>query len=119
MAAVDIIVRQRLETRARIALLLLDSNFEIALKEFIVHKPELFPNVNLKKLFENRNDVIKLVAEKVTMESELRGKARHYYDLRNKLIHERATVDVLDSDIENYAKTIKKFLKRLFGLYFD
>lgn len=119
MAAVDIIVRQRLETRARIALLLLDSNFEIALKEFIVHNPVLFPNVNLKKLFENRNEVIKLVSEKVTMESQLKGKARHYYDLRNKLIHERATVDVLDSDIENYAKTIKRFLKRLFGLQFD
>jgi hypothetical protein len=119
MAAVDIIVRQRLETRNRIALLLLDSNFEIGLKEFIVHNPTMFPSVNLKQLFENRDNVIKSVAQKVTMESELTGKAKHYYDIRNKLIHERATIDVPDSDIENYAKTIKRFLKLLFGLQFD
>jgi hypothetical protein len=119
MAAVDIITRQRLETKNRIALILLDSTFEIALKEFVVHNSPLFPNVNLKSLFQNRDDVINLVSTKVTMESELKGKAKHYYDIRNKLIHERATQDVLDRDIENYAKTIKRFLKLLFGLRFD
>src|SRR5690606_6075206 len=35
IAAIDILGRQKLETRSRIALLLLDSTFEISLKEFI------------------------------------------------------------------------------------
>jgi hypothetical protein len=119
IAAVDIISRQHLETKNRIALVLLDSSFEIALKEFVVHTPDLFPNVNLKKLFENRDDAIKLVSQKVRMETELVSKAKHYYNMRNKLIHEKATLDVVDSDIDNYDKTIKRFLKLLFGLRFD
>jgi hypothetical protein len=43
MAAVDIITRRRLDTRNRIALILLDSNYEIALKEFIVSRTDFFP----------------------------------------------------------------------------
>jgi hypothetical protein len=66
MGAVDVIERQKFETKNRIALILLDSNFEIALKEFIVHRHDLFPPINfgdaaLQKLFKNRNDVIDLV----------------------------------------------------------
>jgi len=58
MAAVDVITRQRLETKNRIALMLLDSNFEIALKEFIVHRDDLFPpsqygKAVIQKLFDN------------------------------------------------------------------
>jgi hypothetical protein len=43
MAAVDVITRQGFDTKNRIALILLDSNFEIALKEFIVSRTDLFP----------------------------------------------------------------------------
>jgi hypothetical protein len=43
MAAVDVVRRQPLETKNRHALILLDSTFEIALKEFIVHRTDLFP----------------------------------------------------------------------------
>ena len=42
MGAIDFIDRQNLETKSRISLILLDSNFEIALKEFIVHRTDLF-----------------------------------------------------------------------------
>ncbi|HRE26793.1 MAG TPA: ATP-binding protein, partial [Anaerolineales bacterium] len=46
ITAVDLILRQKLETRNRIALILLDSAFEIALKEYITHNAAQFPNVN-------------------------------------------------------------------------
>jgi hypothetical protein len=39
----EIVQKQKFDTKNRIALILLDSNFEIALKEFIVHRPDLFP----------------------------------------------------------------------------
>jgi len=42
MGVVDTISRKRLQTRNRITLVLLDSNLEIALKEFIVHRADLF-----------------------------------------------------------------------------
>jgi len=124
MGAVDVIERQRFETKNRIALILLDSNFEIALKEFIVHRHDLFPPNNfsdavLLKLFKNRNDVIDLIEKNVAIPPSLISRSRHYYAMRNKLIHERATMQVTDSDIENYRETTQKVMKILFGLRFS
>jgi hypothetical protein len=123
IAAVDIITRQRLETKNRIALILLDSNFEIALKEFMVHRTDLFPkgtynDAKIAQLFKNRTDVINEVTKHVTIPAKLLTRARHYYDLRNKFIHERATVDIGDSDVDNYRTTIEAVLKILFKLKF-
>jgi Histidine kinase-, DNA gyrase B-, and HSP90-like ATPase len=123
IAAVDVITRQRLETKNRIALVLLDSTFEIALKEFIVHRVDLFPpkhytdNV-IQKLFTNRRNVITEVVGKIPIPAQLLARAAHYYNVRNKLIHERATVDVPDADIENYRLTIEAMLTLLFSLKF-
>jgi hypothetical protein len=43
MGVLEVIGKQKLSTKNRIALVLLDSNFEIALKEFIVSRTDLFP----------------------------------------------------------------------------
>jgi len=118
VAAVDIISRQKLQTKNRIALILLDSNFEIALKEFIVHRSDLFPQPNLTQLFQNRNNVIAAVSGKITIDGQLLIKARHYYGLRNKLIHEHATIGITDVDVDNYRLTVEKILSILFNLTF-
>lgn len=121
VAAVTVLSRQRLETRNRISLILLDSNFEIALKEFVVHRTDLFPqdqypDSKIKDMFGKRHKVIEEVSRKVAIPERLLKKARHYYGLRNKLIHERATVDVADSDVSNYDSTVREILHVLFGL---
>ncbi len=123
IAAVDIITRQRIETKNRIALILLDSNFEIALKEFVVHRTDLFPprefdNSAIQKLFERRSDVIRAVTSKIAIPKTLIDKTQHYYNLRNKLIHERATVGITDSDVANYRATMEEILSILFELRF-
>jgi hypothetical protein len=119
IAAIDIIIRQKLETKNRIALLLLDSSFEIALKEYMVHTQGLnFGNRSLEQIFENRDEVIKIVRQKVTIHPTIQNKIKHYQILRNKLIHERATVDVTDSDIANYLQTVQHVLTLLFGMSF-
>lgn len=124
MAAVDIIGRQRLETRNRMALILLDSNFEIALKEFIVHRGDLFPrdqynDAAIQKLFSRRDQVISAVTQKINIPMALIEAANHYYNIRNKLVHERATVGVTDSDVASYRLTIEKLLGILFDLRFS
>jgi hypothetical protein len=124
MSAVDILERQRLETKNRIALIVLDSNFEIALKEFIVHRHDLFPpnhfpNTRIQDLFRKRQQVIDTVNGAMPIPVILLSKARHYYEMRNKLIHERATVDITDSDVANYKVTIQEILTLLFGLKFS
>jgi len=123
MAAIEVIARQRLETRNRIALMLLDSNFEIALKEFIVHREDLFPpslfgKAAISKLFEKRSDVIAVVAAKVKLPAKVLAAAQHFYNIRNKLTHERATVEPTDTDIQAYRLALQIVLGTLFGLRF-
>ena len=119
IAAVDLIRRQKLQTKNRIALLLLDSCFEISLKEFIVHTPNLsLGKRTLEQIFQNRDEVIKLVKQKVTFTQATLTKIGHFYRLRNKLVHEKATGDVTDDEIANYLATVQQALSSLFGLTF-
>ncbi len=46
------------------------------------------------------------------------ARASHYYAMRNKLIHERATVGITDGDVQTYRQTVEVVLKLLFGLRF-
>lgn len=119
IAAVEIISRQKLETRNRIALILLDSTFEIALKEYIVHTNNLnLGGRTLEQVFERRDEVIRVVNQKIRIDGNILLKIQHYYRMRNKLIHERATVDVVDGDISNYLETVQYVLSLLFGIQF-
>jgi hypothetical protein len=123
MGLVDLIGRQKYETKNRAALILLDSNFEIALKEYIVHKKDLFPphvytNVKLATLFGQRTNVVKEVQVHAKFSKTLLGKVSHYYDLRNSLIHQRASVLITDEQVEDYRKTIERVLKKLFEVKF-
>ena len=121
IAALEVVMRQRLQTRNRVALILLDSNFEIALKEYIVHRPDFFPpsqfsDKELTELFKQRGKVIDAVLARATIPANLLDRARHYYAVRNKLIHERATVEVTDADVKNYRAVVEQTLTILFGL---
>jgi hypothetical protein len=123
ISAVDIVARQRLVTGNRIALILLDSNFEIALKEFIVHRGDLFNPVHyndskISEIFSSRHKVIQTVISAMPLEATLLERARHYYNVRNKLIHERATVGIATEDVNNYRRVIETILLHLFDLKF-
>jgi hypothetical protein len=123
IGAVDIIKRQKLQTKNRIALILLDSNFEIALKEFIVHRPDLFPKKDygderIRALFSRRDLVVAEVSIRIQIPQNLLDIASHYYLTRNKLIHERATAGASDADIEAYRSAIEQILQILFKLDF-
>src|SRR5262249_43418006 len=123
MGLVDLVVKQKLDTKNRVALILLDSNFEIALKEFIVNRTDLFPphkynDAKIVGLFKARHEVINEVKQHVRLPKTTLGKVAHYYNLRNKLVHERATVGITDRQIEDYRRTIEHVLHKLFKLNF-
>lgn len=124
MGMVDVIGDQRrFKTRNRAALILLDSNFEIALKEFITHSPKLFPpftynDAKIASIFKSRTTVISEVRSKVKLPQVIVNKANHYYMLRNNLIHQRATVQISEDDIEDYRGVIQRVLGKLFNVKF-
>lgn len=122
--AIDVIERQNLDTKNRFALILLDSNFEIALKEFIVNRPKLFPpheftNTKISSLFGRRTEVINLVRTTVKIPDELIEKANYYYSVRNSLTHQRATSNPTDADIRGYRAVVQQLLSILFDLRFE
>lgn len=123
LCLVEIIMKQTLDTRNRAAMILLDSNFEISLKEFIVNNSALFPphiytDVKISSIFKARHLVINEVQPHANFSPTLLSKVQHFYNLRNKLVHERATVGITDAQIVDYTGTIEKVLTILFGLKF-
>jgi hypothetical protein len=123
IAMIDIIERHHLETKNRISLILLDSTLEIALKEFIVHRQDLFPadkygDAEIARLFRRRDLVTKEIVDKLPALKPLLDIADHYYQVRNKLIHERATTNPTDADIRIYRQTVERLLSSLFNLQF-
>lgn len=118
IAAVELITKKNFKQKNRLALILLDSNLEIALKEYLVHEVNIGMN-KFKNIKENRSLVIEEVKkhQKEITEDEWQ-KIRYFYVLRNNLIHERATSPVDDDDLSECRALVQKVLNRLFALEF-
>lgn len=118
--AADLISKQRLEQKNRIALIVLDSTLEIAFKEYLVNDSgTVYNDARLLALFNNRTSVQNEIKKYVKLKAELWGKIDHYYRLRNKLVHERVTVGIHDSQIEDFRGVVEAVLKKLYRLKFD
>lgn len=120
MIAVDHIMRQNLSNRNRICLILLDSTLEIAIKEYLVHHCEGYiSDKRIKEIFLKRNKVEDELKEHIEIDEKVWRKIKHYYDLRCKLIHERATINITDSEIKDFRRIVELILSLLFHLNFD
>jgi len=118
IAAVDFLTKRNLKQKNRLALILLDSNLEIALKEYLVHEA----SIGMRKfngIANNRSDVIREVQALVpSIPTTDWSRINYYYLMRNNLIHQRTTAAVSDTDIEEYREIVQKVLKELFDLKF-
>ncbi|HRE26792.1 MAG TPA: hypothetical protein PK954_09175, partial [Anaerolineales bacterium] len=68
------------------------------------------------QLFERRDQVVATVFKVVVIDQRILDRLNHYKELRNKLIHERATVDVTNEDIANLRDAVVSVLRLLFSL---
>lgn len=117
IAAVDLISRSTLVQRNRIAFIVLDSTVEIAYKEYLVNEARVGIS-KFKAIAENRADVQKEVAKYLKVPEETLRKIDHYYKLRCDLIHQRATPNILDSQVSAYREIVEGMLHDMFGLTF-
>jgi len=120
--AADIIVNhKRLEQKNRIALIVLDSTLEIAFKEYLVNESgTTYSNSRLLSMFGDRTQVHNEIKKhKKSISAATWGKIVYYYNLRCKLVHEKATVGVHDDDIKDFRTVVEAILKKLFKLKFD
>ncbi len=123
MGMIDVALDQEFETKNRTALILLDSNVEIGMKEYIVNNTALFPPHKYKgnalsDILTNRTKVLNEVKNQLKIDANTEAKLKYFYGLRNKLIHERASVQILDRDINEYREIVEKLLRKMFGVRF-
>jgi hypothetical protein len=118
--AVDLISKGRLEQKNRIALILLDSTLEIAFKEYLVNDSgTYYGDSQLAAIFAKRHLVQTEIQKYVkNIDAATWKKIGHYNNLRNKLIHERATVGLSDAQIKDYRGVAEIVLKKLYKLKF-
>lgn len=121
--AADLIAKhQRLEQKNRIALIVLDSTLEIGFKEYLVNESgEGYSEKRLMEIFGNRttvhNEVKKHAKRKISKDTWI--KITYYYLLRNKLVHEKATVSISDQQVDSFRGVVEGVLHKLFALRFD
>jgi hypothetical protein len=120
--AADLIWKQKfLEQRSRIALIILDSTLEIAFKEYLVNESGVYySEAQLLTIISKRNLVHQEVQKYITtIKPSNWGKITYYNNLRNKLIHERASVGINDADIKDFRKVVENILYELYKLRFE
>jgi hypothetical protein len=101
----------------------LDSTLEIAFKEFLVNDSgSYYSDAQLLDLFSKKYKVYAEIKKyprgKLITKNEWKI-IRFYDDQRNKLVHQRASVNLPDRDIEIFSDTVKSVLKKLFGFNFE
>ena len=117
--AADLISKQNLEQANRISLIVLDSTLEIAFKEFLVKESgHYYSDANLSKIFASRHNVQTEVQKYVKIDATIWKKISHYSDMRNKLIHQRATAGVSRNDLADFRSVVEHVLKKLYKLKF-
>lgn len=116
----DLIFSQKLDQKNRISLIVLDSTLEIAFKEFLVNDSgHYYSDADLLDIFSRRNKVEnELKRYKPNIDSITWRKIDYYYNIRCKLVHERASVQITDYQINDYREVVEAVLHELFGLTF-
>jgi len=118
--AADLITKQKLEQKNRIALIVLDSTLEIAFKEYLVNESGTsYSDSQLLNIFKYRSTVHNEIKKYVKISNTIWKKIDHYYRLRCKLVHEKVTVGIDDSQIIDFRNIVEKVLHKLYNLKFD
>lgn len=118
VVASDIIEsKAALTHKERIALILLDSTLEISFKEYLVNESgKYYSDKKLSEIFASKHLLFNEMKSYLTLSASEWKRLAYYADLRNKLIHQRATVMVDPDDIDEFRSLLTRILDKLFGL---
>jgi hypothetical protein len=114
ISAVEVVLKQRLESRPKIALVLLDSVYEWAFKAYIAHNQSLFGNYDVYQLLKDQDEAVSAVQKLNELPVADINICRKYYNLRNSNFMRSETATVTDADASEYRDAVKRILTRLF-----
>ena len=121
VVASDIIFNKRnLTYRARSSLILLDSSIEIAFKEYLVNDSgKYYSDAKLLEVFRTKNNLFTEMKGYLDLTAGEWKKLAYYADIRNKLIHQRATVGIDLDEVGELRGLAALILQKLYGLDVD
>lgn len=102
-------------------MIVLDSTLEIAFKEYLVNESRTtYNDSRLMSIFKDRTQVHNEIKKHTnTISPTMWKKIVHYYRIRCKLVHERATVGIDDNEISDFRGIVESVLRKLYKLKFD
>lgn len=116
-AIVEVVQKQKVDSKNRVLLILLDSTLEIAFKDYLVNETSRhFSDNELVALFQKRHLVNDEIKKNVSLPHNTWSKLNYYYNLRCKLVHERVSATIPDSAIEEFRKEVHGVIEKLFGV---
>lgn len=117
--AADLISRQSLEQKNRISLIVLDSTIEIAFKDYLVNDSGThYSDAKLLEIFATRHKVHTEMKKYVTWSDDMWKQISHFSNIRNGLIHRRASGGVSDIELAEFRGLVEDVLKKLYKLKF-
>lgn len=118
VVASDILsAKYSLTHRDRMSLILLDSTLEIGFKEYLVNDSGVYyDDKKLSTIFNSKHLLYSEMKNYISLTTAEWKRLKYYADLRNKLIHQRATVMIDPDDVVEFRSLLAKILATLFGL---
>ena len=98
----------------RIAFIILDSTLEITFKNYLVNEKRI--NTIPKEKWKHREEIVKIVKNKVTFEKEIWDAIDYFYGLRIGLYHEDAEKTVTDGTVGDFQELVEFVIDTLFGI---
>lgn len=119
IAAVEKIKKFKIETSTRLAYIVLDSTLEIAFKDYLVNDSgTVYSEDRIKKICSNRSEVHKEIEKHLPGIIDF-NRVTYFYNMRCKLVHERATTGISKADLEDFEELVKEIFAELFGSIFN
>lgn len=90
---------------------------EIAFKDYLVYEAtKHYCDADLVKLFSNRHVVCNEIKKYVQLSDKDWPKIKYYYNLRCKLVHERSSANITDTELQEYRTLVQRVIKKLFNM---
>lgn len=118
---IDKVKKLNIDSRSRIAVIILDSTLEISFKNYLVYDSgKYYSDDDLKKIFNSRHSVHNEIKRYSDFKDSIDwNKIEYYYKIRNSFVHSRADMIVNDDCVDEFESIVQGTITLLFGSKFN